>query len=90
MFRDVSINIGWAVIFALVGGGVGIVLVLLGSMALPRLIERMTPELDEAKELARGNVAVAEYFGRIAAAAILGMSIIVAAAVLGGIIAALY
>jgi hypothetical protein len=90
MIREVSVNIGWAVVFAVVGGGVGIVMVLLASLFLPRLVERMTPELDEARELARGNVAVGEYFGRIVAAGILGMSIIVAAAVLGGIIAALY
>ena len=55
MVREISINIGWAVVFATVGGAVGILLVLIGSMFLPRLIERMTPDLDEAKELARGT-----------------------------------
>jgi hypothetical protein len=35
-------------------------------------------------------VAVAEYFGRVVAACIIGVSIVVAAAVIGGIIAALY
>jgi hypothetical protein len=77
-------------VFAVVGGVVGIVLVLVASMMLPRFVERLTPDLDEEKELARGNVAVAEYFGRIVAASILGMSIVVAAAVLGGILAALH
>ena len=38
----------------------------------------------------RGNRAVADYFGRIVAASIIGISIVVAAAVLGGIIAGLY
>jgi len=33
---------------------------------------------------------VAQYFGRIAAASIIGMSIVVGAAVLGGVIAALH
>ncbi|HUK83132.1 MAG TPA: hypothetical protein VLZ12_10940 [Verrucomicrobiae bacterium] len=87
---EVAINVGWAVIFAFVGGVVGVGLVFASSMVLPRLIDRMTPNLDEAKEIARGNVAVAQYFGRIAAASIIGVSIVVGAAVLGGIIAALY
>jgi small-conductance mechanosensitive channel len=90
MLHEVAANIGWAIVFAFVGGVVGVALVMLASMMLPKLVERLTPDLDEAKELARGNVAVAEYFGRIIAASIIGMSIVVAAAVLGGIIAALY
>jgi len=64
--------------------------VLLSSLFLPRLIDRMTPNLDEDKEIARGNVAVAEYFGKVVGASILGVSIVVAAAVVGGIIAALH
>ena len=87
---EVAINIGWAVIFAVVGGVVGIVLVLLAALAVPRLIDRLTPNIDEEKEIARGNRAVAEYFGRVVGAAILGVSIVVAAAVLGGILAALH
>ena len=87
---EVTQNIGWAVVFTFIGGVVGIALVLISSLVLPRLIERMTPNLDEEKEIARGNVAVAQYFGRIAAASIIGMSIVVAAAVLGGILAALH
>jgi hypothetical protein len=90
VMSEVARNIGWAVVFSFIGGVVGIALVLVSSFILPRLIERMTPNIDEEKEIARGNTAVAEYFGRIAAASIIGMSIVVAAAVLGGIIAALY
>jgi hypothetical protein len=84
------IDVGWMIVFAFAGGAVGIVLVLAGATFLPRLIDRLTPSIDEEKEIARGNRAVAEYFGRVVAAAILGMSIVVAAAVLGGIIAALH
>ncbi len=84
------INVGWMVVYAFVGGAVGVLLVLAGATFLPRLIDRLTPSIDEEKEIARGNRAVAEYFGRVVAAAIIGMSIIVAAAVLGGIIAALH
>ena len=88
--REVLTNVGWAVIFSTVGGVVGVLLVLASSAFLPRLIDRMTPNLDEEKEIARGNAAVAEYFGRVVGAAILGVSIVVAAAVLGGILAALH
>ena len=88
--NQVAQNIGWAVVFSFIGGVVGIALVLVSSLVLPRLIERMTPNIDEEKEIVRGNTAVAEYFGRIAAASIIGMSIVVGAAVLGGVIAALY
>ncbi len=80
----------WAVAFSLLGGIVGVVLILAASVLLPRLINRLTPAIDEEKEIARGNVAVAQYFGRVVAAAIIGVSIVVAAAVLGGILAALH
>jgi hypothetical protein len=54
------------------------------------LIDRLTPNIDEQKEIVRGNSAVAEYFGRVAGATIIGLSLVVAAAVLGGVIAALH
>ncbi|MFZ4396540.1 MAG: DUF350 domain-containing protein [Kiritimatiellia bacterium] len=83
-------NMGWGVLFIVVGGVVGVAVLLLAAAFLPRLIDRLTPALDEEKEIARGNTAVAEYFGRVVGACILGVSIIVAAAVLGGILAALH
>ena len=83
-------NICLAVVFTIIGGLAGIGMVMVASMILPRLIERMTPNLDEEKEIARGNVAVAQYFGRVVAASIIGVSVVIAAAVLGGIIAALH
>jgi ABC-type multidrug transport system fused ATPase/permease subunit len=87
---DVIHNIGWAIVFSVVGGLVGMMLVLLASVIVPRLIDRFTPNMDEQKEILRGNNAVAEYYGRLVSAAILGVSIVVAAAVLGGVIAALH
>jgi len=87
---DVIHNIGWAIVFSVVGGLVGMMLVLLASVIVPRLLDRFTPNMDEQKEIIRGNSAVAEYYGRLVSAAILGVSIVVAAAVLGGVIAALY
>ena len=83
-------NIGWSMVFSFVGGLVGMALVLAASFLVPRLIDRVTPNIDEQKEIARGNSAVAEFYGRVVAAAILGVSIVVAAAVLGGVMAALH
>jgi uncharacterized membrane protein YjfL (UPF0719 family) len=90
MPANVIQNLCWAVVFTVLGSFLGIVMVLVASLFLPRLIERFTPNVDEEKEIARGNVAVAEYFGRVVAAGIIGVSIVVAAAVVAGIIAALY
>jgi uncharacterized membrane protein YjfL (UPF0719 family) len=83
-------NIGWSVVFSFIGGLVGMALVLVSSLIVPRLIDRLTPNIDEQKEIVRGNSAVAEYFGRVAGATIIGLSLVVAAAVLGGVIAALH
>lgn len=83
-------NIGWAVIFSVVGGLVGMLLVLLASVLVPRIVDRLTPQMDEQREIARGNRAVAEYYGRLVSASILGVSLVAAAAVLGGVMAALH
>ena len=83
-------HIGWSIVFSVIGGLLGMVLVVIASLIVPRLIDRLTPNIDEEKEIARGNSAVAEYFGRVVAATILGVSIVVAAAVLGGVLAALH
>jgi uncharacterized membrane protein YjfL (UPF0719 family) len=83
-------NIGWSMVFSFIGGLVGMALVLVASSIVPRLIDRITPDIDEHKEIVRGNSAVAEYFGRVVGAVILGLSLVIAAAVLGGVIAALH
>jgi hypothetical protein len=83
-------NIGWSMLFSLVGGLVGMALVLMASVIVPKLMDRLTPNIDEEKEIARGNTAVAEYYGRVVGACILGLSIVIGAAVLGGLIAALH
>jgi uncharacterized membrane protein YjfL (UPF0719 family) len=82
--------IGWAVVFALVGAIVGVALVMMAAAFVPKLMDRMTPNIDEGREIARGNTAVAQYFGLICGACIIGLSVVIAAAVLGGIIAALH
>jgi hypothetical protein len=83
---DVFVNIGWASIFIVITAIVGIVLILASTLVITKMLEKFTPKIDEEKEIARGNVAVAQYFGRISAACIIGMSIIIAAAILGGIV----
>jgi hypothetical protein len=89
MIETVS-NIGWSILFSLIGGLVGIALVLMASAVIPKLMDRLTPNIDEEKEIVRGNNAVAEYYGRVVSACIIGVSIVIGAAVLGGIIAALH
>jgi hypothetical protein len=84
--KDVFVNLGWASVFMAVSAAVGVVLILGASLAIPKLLDRLTPTIDEEQEIARGNRAVAEYFGRLAAAAIIGISIIIAAAIIGGIL----
>jgi hypothetical protein len=37
---QIFVNIGWAVIFSFVGGVVGIALILLAAMVIPRLIDK--------------------------------------------------
>lgn len=86
---NVFVNIGWASIFIVITAIVGIILILASTLVVTKLLEKFTPKIDEEKEIARGNVAVAQYFGRISAACIIGVSIIIAAAILGGIIFAI-
>lgn len=87
---ETIINIAWALVFALTGGAAGAFLLVWFSSRIPAVFNKITPDMDEGKEIIRGNRAVAEYFGRIVSAAILGVSVIIAAAVLGGLIAALH
>lgn len=90
MLSQVIFNISWAISFVIIGALVGSCIVVLAAGYLPRVIDKMTPQIDEGKEILRGNLAVAEYFGRIVSASIIGVSIVVAAAVLGGLLAGLH
>ena len=82
--------LGWAVAIVLIGALLGIVLVLLAAAFVPRLLDKLTPNIDEGREIVRGNTAVAQYFGLVCGACIVGLSIVIAAAVLAGVIAALH
>ena len=57
----------------------------LSQRDVPGMIDRLTPHIDEQRELARGNQAVALFYGLVSASVILGVSLVVAAAVLGGL-----
>jgi uncharacterized membrane protein len=78
-------DISNAVLFTILGAFLGICLILISSILVPKIINRMTPRIDEERELVRGNRAVAEYYGRVIAAVIIGISIIIAAAIIAGI-----
>jgi len=75
----------WATSFTLLGAILGIALLLGVTSILHRFIDKLTPTVDEEKELIRGNVAVAQYFGRVISAAILGVSLIISAAIIAGV-----
>jgi hypothetical protein len=87
---SIFVTIGWAAMFIIISAVVGIILILASTWIIPKLLDRLTPNIDEDKEIARGNQAVAEYFGRIAAACIIGISIIIGAAIIGGIVFTLF
>ena len=84
------VSIIWALMFSVLGALVGVAMLIWLSSRIPKVFNALTPDIDEGKEIAVGNRAVAEYFGRIVAAAIIGVSVIIAAAVLGGLIAGLH
>jgi hypothetical protein len=88
--KDVMANFAWASVFMVVSAVIGVALILGAAMVIPRLLDRLTPAIDEEKEIARGNRAVAEYFGRVAAAVIVGISIVIAAAIIGGMLFAIH
>ena len=83
---DILQTIVWVALFTVSVGVVGMALVFLASVVLPLVLDRLTPKIDEQKEIARGNQAVAEYFGRVVGACIVGISIVVAAALIGGVL----
>lgn len=84
------LNIGWSLVFSAIGATIGIALVLGATTFIPKLVDSLTPNIDEQKEIARGNRAVADYYGKVVAASIVGISIVIAASILGGLLAALH
>lgn len=90
MFSPVMSNILYAMTFVVIGAAIGSFFVLMATGFIHRIADNLTPHIDESKEILRGNVAVAEYFGRVVSACIMGVSLVVSAAVLAGILSALH
>jgi hypothetical protein len=55
------------------------------TLILPRLVARFSPHLDEEREIAEGNRAVADFHGRVVSALILGVSLIIATSIFVGL-----
>ena len=77
-------NVLTGMAFAFIAAVVGLVFMIFGAYLAPKMIDKLTPNINEEKEIVRGNMAVAHYFGGIVQAVIIGMSIIIAAAILAG------
>jgi len=76
-------TLGWVMLFALIAGILGSAIVLVLSTFLPKILNRLTPGIDEEKEIAKGNVAVGTFFGKVVAASIIGVSVVVASTIIG-------
>ena len=74
-----------ATAFTILGGVLGFIFMIIGVLLVPKILNMLTPNIDEEREIVRGNVAVAKYFGSIVHATILGLAIIIAAAIIAGI-----
>ena len=71
----------WSALYAIFGSILGGVLLVFWAFWIPKILNRFTRQIDEEKEMLRGNVAVAQYFGMIVASLILGLSGIIAVAI---------
>ena len=78
LVNDITVSLVWTA----VGLIVGIISATIGAFLVPKIIDKLTPDIDEEKEIKKGNLAVAQYFGLITAAVIIGMMIVIAAAIL--------
>ncbi len=85
MFEGILKGALWAAVFIQVGAILGVTALLAAASFIPRVVARFTPHLDEEGEIVRGNQAAGTYFGLVVGATILGVSIIIAAAVIAAI-----
>lgn len=83
---DFAQDLGWVLLFTLAAGLVGSVLFLFVGTLIPKFLNRLTPRIDEEKEIAQGNRAVAAYFGTVVGACIIGVAIVVASALVAGVL----
>lgn len=85
MIPGLNENVVWATFYTCLGTMLGVGALMISAVFIPRIIDRFTPHIDEEAEIARGNQAVASYHGRVVGATIIGVSIIIAAAIIAGI-----
>lgn len=79
--QEIIVTAGWIGLGVVLGGAS----LLAGGSLVHRLAAALTPSIDEEKEIIRGNRAVADYYGRVVGAAILGLSVIIAASILAAV-----
>lgn len=71
----------WTVFAAVIG----IILSIVSAVIIPKIVNKLTPHIDEEKEIRKGNVAVATYMGQIISGVTISIGIIIAAAIIAGI-----
>ncbi len=72
--------------YVVFGAFLGVIILGIVSVIIPKIMGKMTPNINEEKEIVRGNVAVATYYGMITQAVIIGISLIIAAAIIAAIL----
>jgi ABC-type antimicrobial peptide transport system permease subunit len=85
VFDTLTGDITLAIIYTLIGSILGLIIMCAFTYIIPKIVDRLTPTIDDEKEILRGNLAVATYSGMITQAVIIGLSIIVASAIIAGI-----
>jgi hypothetical protein len=83
-FPELIQGVPATVTYTLISGITGFVLLFLATYMVPRIIDRLTPAIDDQAEMIRGNLAVATYVGQVTQAVIVGVSIVIAAAIIAG------
>jgi hypothetical protein len=82
---SLAANLGLGVGYALLCGILGMCMMGLAAFIIPKIVDKVTPDIDDEKELLRGNVAMGVYTGLVTGAVILGISIIIAASIIAGL-----
>jgi hypothetical protein len=71
--------------YAFGGAILGIATFALALWFVPKFLNHLTPQIDEEREILKGNQAVAIYYGLLVGSAIIGVALVIAAAVIAGI-----
>jgi hypothetical protein len=82
---SVVTELGLGVAYTVLGGIMGMTFLSLAAHVIPKIVDKMTPAIDDEKELVKGNVAMGIYSGIITGAVIIGACIIIAASIIAGL-----